>query len=72
MLGKSMAYTCGYWLRATDLDTAQQAKFDLICRKLGLHAGMTVLDIGYRLRLYQFKGAGSPFRRRNGLSEKLP
>jgi cyclopropane-fatty-acyl-phospholipid synthase len=46
MLGKSMAYTCGYWLRATDLDAAQEAKFDLICRKLGLHAGMTVLDIG--------------------------
>jgi len=46
MLGKSMAYTCGYWLRATDLDAAQEAKFDLICRKLRLHAGMTVLDIG--------------------------
>lgn len=46
MLGKSMAYSCGYWLRATDLDAAQEAKFDLICRKLGLHAGMTVLDIG--------------------------
>jgi cyclopropane-fatty-acyl-phospholipid synthase len=46
MLGKSMAYTCGYWLRATDLDAAQEAKFDLICRKLGLRAGMTVLDIG--------------------------
>jgi cyclopropane-fatty-acyl-phospholipid synthase len=46
MLGKSMAYTCGYWLRAADLDAAQEAKFDLLCRKLGLHAGMTVLDIG--------------------------
>jgi cyclopropane-fatty-acyl-phospholipid synthase len=46
MLGKSMAYTCGYWLKATDLDAAQEAKFDLICRKLGLRAGMTVLDIG--------------------------
>jgi SAM-dependent methyltransferase len=46
MLGKSMSYTCGYWLRAADLDAAQEAKIDLICRKLGLRAGMTVLDIG--------------------------
>ncbi len=28
------------------LDLAQEAKLDLICRKLGLEAGMTLLDIG--------------------------
>lgn len=30
----------------TALDLAQEAKLDLICRKLGLEAGMTLLDIG--------------------------
>lgn len=46
MLGKSMAYSCGYWPHAKNLDEAQEAKFDLICRKLGLKRGMTLLDIG--------------------------
>ncbi len=46
MLGKTMAYSCGYWLGAKNLDEAQEAKFDLICRKLGLKPGMTLLDIG--------------------------
>lgn len=49
MLGKSMAYSCGYWSGdppANDLDKAQEAKFDLICRKLDLKKGMSVLDIG--------------------------
>jgi cyclopropane-fatty-acyl-phospholipid synthase len=46
MLGKTMAYTCGYWEKARTLDQAQEAKFDLICRKLGLKRGMSVLDIG--------------------------
>jgi len=36
MLGKTMAYSCGYWKKAKDLDSAQFAKYDLICRKLGL------------------------------------
>jgi len=46
MLGKTMAYSCGYWRDAKTLDEAQEAKLDLICRKLGLKPGMTVLDIG--------------------------
>jgi cyclopropane-fatty-acyl-phospholipid synthase len=46
MLGKRMVYSCGYWRTARDLDEAQEAKLDLVCRKLGLHAGMRVLDIG--------------------------
>ncbi len=46
MLDKRMTYTCGYWETAKDLDTAQEAKLDLICRKLGLKPGMKVLDIG--------------------------
>ena len=46
MLGPSMAYSCGYWKNAKNLDEAQFAKFDLIARKLGMKPGMTVLDIG--------------------------
>jgi cyclopropane-fatty-acyl-phospholipid synthase len=38
--------SCGYWRNATDLDAAQEAKHDLICRKLGLKPGQRVLDIG--------------------------
>lgn len=46
MLDKRMIYSCGYWRNAADLDTAQEAKLDLICRKLGLERGMRLLDIG--------------------------
>jgi len=46
MLDKRMIYTCGYWDQATSLDEAQEAKLDLICRKLGFEPGMRVLDIG--------------------------
>ncbi len=46
MLDKRLAYTCGYWKNAKDLDEAQEAKLDLVCRKIGLKAGQTVLDIG--------------------------
>ena len=46
MLGRHMAYSCGYWKHAGDLDSAQQAKYDLTCRKAGLQPGMRLLDIG--------------------------
>jgi cyclopropane-fatty-acyl-phospholipid synthase len=46
MLDRRMAYTCGYWKDANDLDGAQEAKLDLVCRKLGLRPGMTVLELG--------------------------
>jgi cyclopropane-fatty-acyl-phospholipid synthase len=46
MLGKRLVYSCAYWRDADDLDAAQEAKLDLVCRKLGLRAGMRVLDIG--------------------------
>lgn len=46
MLGRTMAYTCAYWNDAKTLDEAQDAKFDLVCRKIGLQPGMTVLDLG--------------------------
>ena len=46
MLDRRMTYTCGYWRRADDLDAAQEAKLDLICRKIDLQPGQRVLDIG--------------------------
>jgi cyclopropane-fatty-acyl-phospholipid synthase len=46
MLDSRLAYSCGYWNGADTLDTAQEQKLDLICRKLGLQPGMKVLDIG--------------------------
>ncbi len=46
-LGRQMAYSCAYFHAPTDdLETAQDNKLDLICRKLGLHAGQRFLDIG--------------------------
>ena len=46
MLDKRMAYTCGYWKNADNLDTAQENKLDLICRKIKLQPGQHVLDMG--------------------------
>jgi cyclopropane-fatty-acyl-phospholipid synthase len=46
MLDSSMAYSCGYWKDATTLEQSQEAKFDLIARKLHLEPGMRILDIG--------------------------
>jgi cyclopropane-fatty-acyl-phospholipid synthase len=46
MLDKRMVYTCGYWREAKDLDGAQEAKLDLVCKKLGLQKGMKVLELG--------------------------
>ncbi len=46
MLDKRMCYSCGYWKTAKTLDKAQEAKLDLICKKLKLKPGMSVLDIG--------------------------
>jgi cyclopropane-fatty-acyl-phospholipid synthase len=46
MLDSRAIYSCGYWRSARDLDAAQQAKLDLVARKLGLEPGMRVLDVG--------------------------
>ncbi len=58
MLDDRMVYTCGYWkdIQLTPLDPplkrgellnkAQEAKLDLVCKKIGLKPGMKVLDIG--------------------------
>lgn len=46
MLDRNMVYTCGIWDRAGTLDESQIVKLDLVCRRLKLEPGMTLLDIG--------------------------
>ncbi len=46
MLDPRMVYTCGYWEDAATLAEAQDAKLDLVCRKIGLKRGDRILDIG--------------------------
>ncbi|MEU8354107.1 class I SAM-dependent methyltransferase, partial [Streptomyces sp. NPDC048845] len=46
VLGPSMVYSCAYWEDGGDLEGAQRAKLDLICRKLALRPGMRLLDVG--------------------------
>jgi cyclopropane-fatty-acyl-phospholipid synthase len=71
MLGPRMIYSCGYWRApgsepAAELDEAQVAKLDLVCRKLMLQPGERVLDIGcgwggalkYAAERYGVRGVG--------------
>ncbi|PDO90445.1 cyclopropane fatty acyl phospholipid synthase [Kosakonia pseudosacchari] len=46
MLDPHMQYSCGYWKNADELCAAQEDKLALICEKLQLKPGMTLLDIG--------------------------
>jgi len=46
MLGPRMIYTCAYFKDTDTLEGAQEAKLDLVCRKIGLRPGMRVLDLG--------------------------
>ena len=47
MLGPTMVYSCAVFSSPIEpLDAAQLRKLDLICRKLELRPGMTLLDIG--------------------------
>jgi cyclopropane-fatty-acyl-phospholipid synthase len=46
MLDKRMVYSCGYWKAAENLNEAQEAKLDLLCRKINLKSGDRILDIG--------------------------
>ncbi len=46
-LDRSMVYSCAYFRTPEDdLDTAQEQKLEHICRKLRLHPGQRLLDIG--------------------------
>ena len=46
MLDARLVYTCGYWKDAQTLDDAQEAKLDLVCRKIGARPGMKILELG--------------------------
>lgn len=47
ILGPSMAYTCAVFPSVdASLEVAQEEKFDLVARKLGLKPGMKLLDVG--------------------------
>jgi len=46
MLDRNMAYSCGYWRTAGDLETAQRDKLQLVCEKLQLQPGERLLDVG--------------------------
>jgi cyclopropane-fatty-acyl-phospholipid synthase len=46
-LGTTLTYSCAYFERPDlTLDEAQEAKYELICRKLGLQPGQRLLDVG--------------------------
>ncbi len=46
-LDESLTYSCGIFSRgAKTLEEAQEAKLELVCRKLGLEPGQRVLDVG--------------------------
>ncbi|WP_348268550.1 cyclopropane-fatty-acyl-phospholipid synthase [Edaphobacter paludis] len=46
-LGPTMVYSCAYFCRNSEsLEEAQRNKLDLICKKLRLHPGDQMLDIG--------------------------
>ena len=47
LLGPSLTYSCGVWSSPhVGLEAAQEAKHELVCRKLGLEPGMRLLDVG--------------------------
>ena len=47
VLGPSMVYSCAVWESPdVGLEAAQEAKLDLVCRKLGLTEGSRLLDVG--------------------------
>jgi len=66
MLDRRMIYSCAYWVNASNLDEAQEAKLDLVFRKLDLKPGQQVLDIGcgwggslkYAVEKYGVSGVG--------------
>jgi cyclopropane-fatty-acyl-phospholipid synthase len=73
VLGPSMAYTCAAFPKAeASLEEAQYEKFDLVARKIGLEAGMRLLDVGcgwgamvmHAAREYGVKALGVTLSRR--------
>ncbi len=66
-LDESMTYSCAYFRSENDtLEKAQQQKYQIVCRKLQLKKGETLVDIGcgwggmliYAAKHYNIKGVG--------------
>ncbi len=80
MLDPDLNYTCAYWKDAKNLHDAQNAKNELICKKLYLKKGMKVLDIGagygnflrYAAKNYGVTGVGiSLSKEQNALARTM-
>ncbi len=76
VLGPSMAYTCACYPRPdATLEEAQEHKFDLVARKIGLRPGMRLLDVGcgwggmvmHAAREYGVKALGVTLSRQQAL-----
>jgi len=74
-LDSRMVYTCAYFESAgVDLEQAQLAKLDLVCRKLRLRAGETVVEAGSgwgALALYMARRYGVVVRAFNTSSDQI-
>jgi cyclopropane-fatty-acyl-phospholipid synthase len=46
MLDPHMIYSCAYWEKASNLNEAQEHKLKMICEKLELKSGESILEIG--------------------------
>lgn len=79
MLDKWMNYSCAYWETTDSLDVAQEAKMDLICRKLQFRPGLKVVDIGcgwggfaaYAARHYGVEALGITVSRRQAAKARV-
>jgi cyclopropane-fatty-acyl-phospholipid synthase len=74
-LDRELVYTCAYFARPDmSLDDAQQAKLDLVCRKLQLRPGDSVVEAGCgwgALALHMAKRYGARVRAFNVSREQL-
>ena len=74
-LDSDLVYTCAYFERADmSLEAAQRAKFDLICRKLRLQPGESVVEAGCgwgTLALHMARQYGARVKAFNISSEQL-